>query len=461
MTERWLVRRRGTAVVLCAMISACPAAGQSTVSGTVFDSVAGKPIRGATVRFVGLDDPAQIRTVVSDSSGQYAIASMPPGKYLAGFAHPLLDSLGYDPPPTEVQLTGGGARHDFTTPSAQTMIAAVCDPGSRQGGLLIGFVREAMHGDVLRGAGMLATWSEIDSTGPFPSVVRRVSNIPTTDNGWFAACGLPVQRPVLVRGVTSTDSTGLVRLTLEPGSVRIARFLVPVRSTSGDRVQPSTAQLRVTVRDSSGRPVPNARATLWGTDTETTASPAGLLTLGGLPAGTQTLEVSAIGYEPIAVPVELHPGSTVAADVLMPSRATVLSGVRVTGTASSPRLAGFQERMRDVERGINFGYFVTEQEIQRRNPAQFTSLLEGFGGVEVVNGAIRGGIRHGAIRCQMTVYLDNVRIVGGIGGDKDDVNAIVDPRTVAGIEIYPYPVGVPPRYQSLNGLCGVILIWTK
>ena len=99
MTRGKGVRRWSRALALGALVSARPAAGQASVSGTVFDSVAGKPMRGATVRFVGVNDPAQVRTVFSDSSGRYAIAAIPPGRYLAGFAHPLLDSLGYDPPP--------------------------------------------------------------------------------------------------------------------------------------------------------------------------------------------------------------------------------------------------------------------------------------------------------------------------------------------------------------------------
>lgn len=469
MTRPGLVRRWWWPLTLWALVAARPAAGQSTVSGTVFDSVAGRPIRGATVRFVGVDDPTQIRTAFSDSSGRYAIGAIPPGRYLAGFAHPLLDSLGYDPVPSGVLLAGSTVHH-FATPSAPSMIEAVCDAGARQGGLLIGFVRDAMAGEVLRGAGVVVTWSEIDSTGPFPSVVQRVSNIPATETGWFAACGLPAERPVLARGVTNADSTGLVRMTLEPGGVRIARFLVPARSTvSGGAARASAAQLRAAVRDSAGRPVPNAKATLWGTETEASTSAAGVLTLGGLPAGTQTLEVSAIGYEPVALPVELRAGSTVAVEVLMPSRATVLSGVRVTGTAGNPRLAGFNERMRDVERGINFGFFITEEEIKRRNPSLFSNLLEGRAGVEVRRTSpdprsveIAGPIRHGALKCKMAVYLDNVRIIGGLGtGGEDSINMMVDPTRVAAVEVYPYPVGVPPRYQSLNGLCGVVLIWTK
>jgi len=37
----------------------------------------------------------------------------------------------------------------------------------------------------------------------------------------------------------------------------------------------------------------------------------------------------------------------------------------------------------------------------------------------------------------------------------------VQPNTIAGIEVYARSVTAPPKYQSLNGRCGVMLIWTK
>ncbi|HEX6316012.1 MAG TPA: hypothetical protein VFZ73_14175, partial [Gemmatimonadaceae bacterium] len=64
--------------------------------------------------------------------------------------------------------------------------------------------------------------------------------------------------------------------------------------------------------------------------------------------------------------------------------------------------------------------------------------------------------------CRMTVYLDNIRIVGRLAPSGDDfVNEMVPPGHVAAMEIYPSAVGAPPQYQSLNGTCGIVLIWTK
>ena len=63
--------------------------------------------------------------------------------------------------------------------------------------------------------------------------------------------------------------------------------------------------------------------------------------------------------------------------------------------------------------------------------------------------------------CTMTVYLDNIRIVGRLTGPDDYVNEIATPNHIAAMEVYPRGVGAPPQYQALNGTCGIVLIWTK
>jgi hypothetical protein len=55
----------------------------------------------------------------------------------------------------------------------------------------------------------------------------------------------------------------------------------------------------------------------------------------------------------------------------------------------------------------------------------------------------------------MTVYLDRIRLPGR------DLDFIVSPTTVSGIEIYPRGAGASAGYQLLNGTCGVVLVWTK
>jgi hypothetical protein len=145
--------------------------------------------------------------------------------------------------------------------------------------------------------------------------------------------------------------------------------------------------------------------------------------------------------------------------------ARVLPEQRVTGRAAyvSLDLGGFYRRMKDAERGINRGYYVTPEELEARKPPFITQMAEGFPSIRLKRGLTpRADVILGRMGCKMTVYLDRVRIVGKLSGRNDDlVNEMVPVTHVAAMEIYPSAVGAPPEYQPLNGTCGVVLIWTK
>lgn len=93
-------------------------------------------------------------------------------------------------------------------------------------------------------------------------------------------------------------------------------------------------------------------------------------------------------------------------------------------------------------------------------------------------------VAFGAAGCRMTVYLDGARLdpkdvfeapsTPRIGGarvnpvrnrtrldDLPGIDEVVGGNSVAGVEIYPRGVQVPPQFALLNGTCGVIAIWTK
>jgi hypothetical protein len=171
-----------------------------------------------------------------------------------------------------------------------------------------------------------------------------------------------------------------------------------------------------------------------------------------------------IGFAPTEATIAA--GSDTAVRIVMTHVPVRLSGVRVTGTQMSAklRLHGFYERMKDVESGINRGYFITPEDLERRKAPTITQVFEGFPSIRVFT---RGGRDlyaeiQGTDGCKMTVYLDGIRIVGKLNAAAEEpVNAVVRPNAIAGAEIYPRGVGAPPKYQSLNGSCGVVLIWTR
>ena len=442
------------------------------VSGTVFDSISNHALRGASVQLVGAADTVLGKrfAALTDSAGRYSIRDVPAGRYVAGFHHVRLDSLGLEPEERSVTVADANVRLDLATPSPGTFVALVC-PDHPRDALLVGHVRATDSQVPLADAIVSAAWSELDTTNVFTAQRSRERSIRASPSGWFALCGLPSDLTLLVHAAVGADSSGYVRHALTPASVRVATFHVggAVRKrvvTAGegwnDQVWGGEARLSGIVRDERGQPMANARLTVWGTGNETTTDARGRFTLGGLPGGTQTVEVRAIGFQPIEHAIVLSSADPATLDVRLRERVTELAGVNVRATAVRARLAPFYERMRDSERGINHGYFITQEEIERRKPAFLTQLFENIPTVRVLRGYHPlDDLLLSTNRCVMTVYLDNIRIVGTLGGIDDKVNRLVPPGHVAAIEIYPRSVTAPPAYQPLNGTCGVVLIWTK
>ena len=69
--------------------SAAPQPALGTIRGTVYDSLSGRAMAGATVE---LASPA--RVVLTDRRGNFSIDSVPVGSHRLGFSSPDLDSIG-------------------------------------------------------------------------------------------------------------------------------------------------------------------------------------------------------------------------------------------------------------------------------------------------------------------------------------------------------------------------------
>jgi hypothetical protein len=198
------------------------------------------------------------------------------------------------------------------------------------------------------------------------------------------------------------------------------------------------------------------------------------------PAGRFSLLVRRIGFAPEEIKLDARPDTAIR--VRMTAVATALPEQRITGRAAfaSLDLGGFYRRMKDAERGINHGFFITPEDFEFRRPNLMTQMAENYPAVYVRHNPVNPRqdlilgtpcstpskmcvpVGPSLLRCVMTVYLDRVRIAGKLGNMPDDfVNELVLPTTVAAMEIYPRGVGAPPEYQPSNGSCGVVLIWSK
>ena len=134
-----MLHRRLRYVLLALLLPTAPLAAQTTVVGTVTDSVGHHPLAGALVQLAS--SGSFVKSTNTDSLGSYRIDSVPPGKYLLGFFHPTLDSLGIDVSPKQVTVVAAGEQHvDLAIPPAQRIAAQLCHDakGNDSTGLLIG-----------------------------------------------------------------------------------------------------------------------------------------------------------------------------------------------------------------------------------------------------------------------------------------------------------------------------------
>src|SRR4051812_22424273 len=103
------------------------------VSGSVYDSVRGRPLSDALVQFAQVDPlgSSRILGARSDAGGKFHLDSVAPGKYLVGFFHPVLDSLGVEARGNAVQVTRDGQVIDLAGPSPATLNELLCGNTSR------------------------------------------------------------------------------------------------------------------------------------------------------------------------------------------------------------------------------------------------------------------------------------------------------------------------------------------
>jgi hypothetical protein len=133
----------------------------------------------------------------------------------------------------------------------------------------------------------------------------------------------------------------------------------------------------------------------------------------------------------------------------------VLDTVRVRAQAAiDKRLNGFAERRRQS----GAGRFLSAADIERRQPLLMGDVFRSVGGMEVVADQIQ--MRGLSLdKCNPDFYLN-----GAYLGEQtvDDLDTLVRPKDVLGIEVY--PIGAVPQ-QFTRGMggdnCGVVLIWTK
>lgn len=279
-------------------------------------------------------------------------------------------------------------------------------------------------------------------------------------SGTFLLSGTPGSTlTILLRAAGFRDDSASV--VLARGKAVVRDFVLQLLTTPDPEANPADRVLRGRVTDPDGGPLGFANVQING-GRRVLTDDSGRFSMPITASGRFSLLFRRMGFEPAELSFETMPDTSLR--VQMRALALRLPEQRVTAGSAflSLELGGFYRRVKDAERGINHGYFITPEELEFRKPPFLTAAVEQLPTVRIrpprgglpLNRNLRIEDRSG---CPMTVYLDRVRIAQG----SYDVNQVVLPQHVAAIELYPRAIGAPPEFQAHNGTCGIVLIWTK
>ena len=264
------------------------------VSGVVFDSVAGKPLAGATVQLAVAGATAAPRTVITDATGAYRLESISAGQYVLGFYHDALTALGLDAPTRAVEVRDTEIAADLAIPSSATIRALRCgDAPAFAPGMLVGFVRDAQSNTAVPSATAVVYWRAIAlDSGDYRVVTERRTGTVESD-GSLLVCHLPVDAPLnlLVTAPGHRNVDGAVLMVPAAGIATLDIRLADTALTTG------TGIIRGQVARESGRSVTTGRVLIKALN-RTVPIVSGAFTAAGLPSGTWVAQAQVIGVEP-------------------------------------------------------------------------------------------------------------------------------------------------------------------
>ncbi len=326
----------------------------------------------------------------------------------------------------------------------------------------------------------LALWATIGALMPTPARAQA----PVTLTGLVLDSDARPIADVLVftddgPPAALTDSLGVFTLPGVEPEARILRYRKDGYAPRSFGLPPAPDRVSQDVATVVLQPGPPPSATLLGTVIER---------LGGQPVAGATVELNdrtlgvtdSLGAFDIAgAPVRWGPnqlivrylsfGETIATDefwVTNPGARLDFSVALDVAPLGLPEIAvpvrsvvletsGFYER-----REAGSGVFLTREDIVAKDPRRTEDLFRGMGLTTnpLNRAASTFGLADDGEPCTPLFYLDALRM------DRvtmRDLNQILDPGDIEGIEVYESVGSLPARFSPVGASCGVILIWTR
>lgn len=489
-------RRTAALRIACALTFVLPMAShaQATIRGVVHDSMAGTVLRSATIRVVPVATPwTEGFATTSDTAGRFALAGLESGRYLIGFSHPRLDSLGFDAVSRVFEIASSGS--DVTlilgVPSARSIARALCGDLPGASGVLFGRVYRAENGQSASSGRVTVTWRELSLDAGTRRLDERRLQATVADDGRYVLCGVPTDVTVsgsaqlLAPDSSVSASTGAIDLAFGDSSATLYRSFVVGSGQGGNSASDGTAggnalaQLAGRITDDGGRPMVGARIAMLGAgsaDSVALTDSLGRFRLSVSHGGTYSLAISKIGFTPARHSVDLLENDTVRVAYALSRQAFELEGVTVSARASMEQ-AGFDRR-----RASRSGFFLDRQQIASSG-AIFASQLLISARMLMQWGSNEAGrpVITGPLQCTPLLFVDGVpapmpvyrKSAGNTPFTKDqsrlgtpdaafvpDLDNALPLADVGGVEVYA-PGEAPARFADPYARCSSIVIWSR
>jgi hypothetical protein len=176
----------------------------------------------------------------------------------------------------------------------------------------------------------------------------------------------------------------------------------------------------------------------------------GRFTFAHVVPGSFSLSVRRLGYQQKTTDLQVGASSSnETIKVELEPVATDVEAVVIEGARG--RLEEFNAR----RLSNNFGYFFDQNDIRKKGPRYVSELFRTVPGARLRVSRRTGNILE-LRNCTPRIWLDGVR------ADNAEIDELISPSEIAGLEVYPSFAGVPAQYMDKeNRACGVILVWSR
>ena len=293
----------------------------------------------------------------------------------------------------------------------------------------------------------------MDESGvvPLPGVVvavqwtdggRRPARGRTGEGGRYGVCAPRDAEGAVLWAEVGSDGSREVTVALERGGTHEVELRVIFALSSPGRL---LGRVYDAMTDD---PVATAAVSVVGRPGVAESNRQGQFVLNAIPRGEHQLEVRRLGYALLRHPIVMSPGITTEVEVgLVPEPVEMEPLVAVAERSRRLEIKGYYERKHWGEL-LGLGQFFSEDYIERWRPTRMTQFIAD-------HTMLGSGLINRRSGCAVNVFVDGMKVA------VRDVDSVVLPIEVGGVEVYRGPASFPGRFAGSDFRCGAVAIWTK